>query len=68
MADIRAADAKLDELVTAMNAATGEAKVSATAEVVSELVRQQKVMHEHMGMMDQHMRMRMMGGRGMMKK
>lgn len=64
MADMKAADATLDELVKAMNAATGEAKVSAMAQVVSELVRQQKTMHEHMGKMDQEMMMRMMGGRG----
>jgi hypothetical protein len=67
MADMKAADAKLDELVNAMNAATGEAKVSALAQVVSELVRQQKTMHEHLGTMDQQMMMRMMGGRGMMR-
>ena len=65
MADITAADLKLDELVTKMNAATGEAKVAAIAQVVSELVHQQKTMHEHMGMMEQQM---MMGGRGMMSK
>ena len=67
MADMKAADAKLDELVTAMNASGGEAKVAAIAQVVNELVRQQKTMHEHMGMMDQRMMMRMMGGRGMMR-
>src|ERR1051326_8139381 len=49
MADMKAADAKLDALVSAMNAATGEAKVSAVAQVVNELVRQQKALHEHMG-------------------
>ena len=67
MTDMKAADAKLDELVNAMNAATGEAKVSAMGQVVGELVRQQKTMHEHMGTMDQQMMMRMMGGRGMMR-
>jgi hypothetical protein len=51
MADMKAGDAKLDELVATMNAATGEAKVSAMAQVVNELVRQQKAMHEHMGAM-----------------
>jgi hypothetical protein len=64
MADMKAADAKLDELVATMNGANGEAKVTAIAQVVNELVRQQKTMHEHMGMMDQQMMMRMMGGRG----
>ena len=69
MAAMKAADVKLDELVKDMNAGTGEAKISAIAQVVNELVRQQKTMHEHMGMMDQQMMMQMMmGGRGMMKK
>jgi hypothetical protein len=38
------------------------------AGVVTEFVRRQKTMHEHMGTMDQQMMMRMMGGRGMMNK
>jgi hypothetical protein len=61
MAEMTAGDAKLDALVQAMNAATGAGKVDATAAVVSELVRQQKAMHAHMGQV-------MMGGRGMMMK
>ena len=44
-----------------MTSATGAGKVDATAAVVSELVRQQKAMHNHMGQV-------MMGGRGMMMK
>ena len=46
-------DATLDGLVEQMNAASGDAKVTATAAVVSELVRQHKSMHEQMmgGMM-----------------
>lgn len=68
MADIKAADLRLDELVKDMNVATGEAKIAAIAQVVNELVRQQKTMHEHMGTMDQQMMMQMMGGRGMMNK
>ena len=68
IADIKAADLKLDELVKDMNAATGEAKIAAIAQVVNELVRQQKTIHEHMGTMDQHMMMQMMGGSGMMNK
>lgn len=67
MADMKSGDAKLDELVSTMNAATGEAKVAAIAQTVSELVHQQKTMHEQMGMMHQHM-MQMMSGPGMMKK
>ena len=66
MADIKAADLKLEELVKNMNAATGEAMIAAIAQVVNELVHQQKTMHEHMGTMDQQMMMR--GGRGMMNK
>ena len=62
MADMKAADEKLAALVATMNTAKGEAKVAALAQVVSELVVQQKAMHEHMGMMEM-----MMGG-GMMKK
>jgi hypothetical protein len=58
MAEMKAAEAKLDALVTDMNAATGDAKVTATAAVVNELVRQHKAMHGRMGHMHQHM----MGG------
>jgi vancomycin resistance protein YoaR len=65
MADMKAAEARLDALVKEMNAATGEAKTNAIAAVVSELVRQQKSMHGRMGQMHEHM---MMGGRGMMMK
>ena len=68
MAQMKAADAKLDELVKAMNAATGDAKISAIAQVVTELAGQQKTMHEHMGTMNQQMMIQMMSGRGMMKK
>lgn len=68
MAEMKGADAKLDELVKTMNAATGDAKISAIAQVVNELVRQQKGMHGRMGMMDDHMMQMMMGGRGMMQK
>lgn len=64
MAEMKAADGRLDSLVKEMNAASGEAKVNAVAAVVTELVRQQKAMHEHMGQMHQQM----MGGRGMMMK
>jgi hypothetical protein len=65
MADMKAADLKLDELVKNMNAATGEAKTAAIAHLLTELVRQHQAMHEHMATMDQHM---MMGGKGMMNK
>lgn len=64
MAEMKAADAKLDELVKDMNSAKGDAKTNAIAAVVTELVRQHKAMHEHMGQMHEQM----MGGRGMMMK
>jgi hypothetical protein len=64
MADMKAADAKLDALVKEMNAASGNARVDAMAAVVAELVRQNRSMHEHMVQMHQQM----MGGRGMMNK
>jgi len=62
MAEMKAADSKLDALVKQMNATTGDAKVNAVATVVAELVRQHRSMHERMGQMHQQM----MGGRGMM--
>ena len=62
MADMKAGNAKLDALVKDMNAATGEARVSAIVTVVNELVQQRRAMHHHMGQMHHHM----MGGRGMM--
>ncbi len=62
MAEMKAADSRLDALVKEMNVATGDATVNAVAAVVTELVRQQKSMHERMGQMHQQM----MGGRGMM--
>lgn len=61
MADMKAADARLAGLVDAMNTAKGDAKVDAIAQVVNELVRQHKAMHEHMATMQTM-------GSGMMKK
>ena len=68
MAGMKAADTKLDELIKSMNAATGDAKVSAMAQAVTELANQHKTMHGHMGMMHEQMMPMMMGGRGMMMK
>ncbi len=62
MAEMKAADSKLDALVKEMNTTTGDAKLNAVATVVAELVRQHRSMHERMGQMHQQM----MGGRGMM--
>ena len=66
MMDMKAADAKLEPLLRTMNAATGEPRVSAIADVVNELVSQQKAMHERMSVMHDQMMGQMMGGRGMM--
>jgi hypothetical protein len=52
MADMKAADQRLDELVVKMTAASGQAKVDATAAVVTEMVTQRKTMRE--GMMRMH--------------
>ena len=56
------ADARLDSLVRAMNAATGKRKVDAMAAVITELVDQRRMMREHMrGMMMPHPHPGMMG-------
>jgi hypothetical protein len=67
MADMNAADQRLDGLVATMNSATGQAKVDATAAVVSELVAQRKAMRDRMmsaehGMMG-HMMEHMQAGK-----
>ena len=66
MAGMKAHDTKLDALLKEMNAATGEAKTTALAATVTELVRQHRSAHAQMGQMHQQM-MGMMGGRGMMR-
>lgn len=60
MAEMKAGTAKLDALVTTMHAARGDAKIDAVAAAVTELVRQQKTMHDHMERM--HEPMMGMGG------
>jgi hypothetical protein len=50
--EMRAADSKLEQLVNEMNAATGDAKVAALAQIVTELVRQRAAMHHRMAAMD----------------
>ncbi len=70
MAKMEAMDARLDELVKKMNAATGSKKADAAAAVINELVAQRKQMREHMMAMQpemmkhmmEHMRMGMMKG------
>jgi hypothetical protein len=51
MAQMKAADVKLDALIKEMDTASDDAKVVAIAAVVTELVRQNKSMHEHMDQM-----------------
>lgn len=55
MAETKAADARLDGLVTAMNAASGQAKADAAAAAVTELVAQRKAMRD--GMAGMHRKM-----------
>jgi hypothetical protein len=62
-------DAELDQLVAAMQSATGDDKLVATAAVVEALVEQRKSMHgmmmKHQPEMMQHMMQHMGGGEGM---
>ena len=46
MADMKAGQAKLDDLVAKMNAASAVDKAEATAAVVAEMARQQKCRHD----------------------
>lgn len=55
MAEMKAADARLDTLVKKMNAVAGESQVNAMAEVVNELARQTRAMHDRMDMHQQMM-------------
>jgi hypothetical protein len=45
MAEMRANSARLDELVARMNAASGEAKMTAMAEILTALVKERETMH-----------------------
>lgn len=60
MAKMAAADARLDELVKTMNAATGSKKTNAMAAVINELVAQRKQMREDMMAMQPEMMKHMM--------
>lgn len=63
MADMKAADQRLDDLVATMNTASGGEKIAATATVVTEKVTQDRAMrdammkmqHDMMGHMMEHM-------------
>src|SRR5215813_3969783 len=64
MAELKASDQRLEELVRAMNTAKGDAKIEAMAQVITELVHQQQAMHGRMGVMMGQMSTGMMGGKG----
>lgn len=59
MADMKASQGKMDELVKKMNASTGDAKISAMAELMTELVREHRAMSEGFGTVDRQMMGRM---------
>ena len=60
MAEMKAADQRLDGLVATMNAASGVAKADATAAVVSEMVTQDRAMRDGMMKMQDEMMAHMM--------
>jgi DNA repair exonuclease SbcCD ATPase subunit len=60
MADMKAADERLDKLVARMNTASGADKMAATATVVTEMVMQRRTMQEGMMKMEQGMMTHMM--------
>ena len=55
MADMKAADARLEALVQTMKSASGNDKVRAMQELVTELVQNQVDMHRQMAMVHEHM-------------
>lgn len=61
MAEIKAADLRLDDLVGKMNAASGTEKAAATAAVVNEMVTQRRSMRDGMMKMQHGMMAHMMG-------
>ena len=60
MADMKAADQRLDDLVATMNAASGAEKTAATAIVVTEMVTQRRAMQAGMMKMQEGMMSHMM--------
>ena len=55
MADMKAADQRLDDLVAKMNTASGTEKTAATTTVVTEMVTQSRTMRDDMIKMQQGM-------------
>ncbi|HVH26111.1 MAG TPA: hypothetical protein VM818_05105 [Vicinamibacterales bacterium] len=68
MAEAKAMDQKLDELVATMNAAEGPAKLDAIAAVVNELVVRRTLMRDRMMMMQDRMMQQMMSMMSGMEK
>lgn len=60
MADMKAADQRLDDLVATMNTASGVEKMAATANVVTEMVTQRRTMRDGMMKMQEGMMSHMM--------
>jgi len=60
MADMKAADQRLDDLVVKMNSASGVEKTAATAIVVTEMVTQRRTMRDGMMKMQDGMMRHMM--------
>jgi hypothetical protein len=60
MTDMNTADQRLDDLVAAMNAASGMERMTATAAVVTEMVMQRRTMREGMMKMQEGMMSHMM--------
>ena len=59
MADVKAADARLEALAQAMKSARGHDQIAAMQELLTELVRNQVDMHRHMSTMHDHMMSKM---------
>ena len=55
MADMKAADTRLEALARTMKSARGHDQIGAMQELLTELVRNQVDMHHHMSMMHEHM-------------
>jgi len=64
MQKCKAMDTRLDQLVSAMNTATGQQKIDAMAALLNELVQQRKSMHTTMMKMREEMMSGMMGKAG----
>jgi len=55
LADMKAADARLEALARTMTAAVGHDQIGAMRDLLAELVRNQVDMHRQMSMMHDHM-------------